>query len=119
MANRVRMIAVAILAAVFLAGCQVSDYSTAKHLAPVPGALKRKMALLDMEERAPRGPERRDRGIERLGLDHPRSPRREQVGDAPAGVPAGIARGNQRRDAAGPGARLGHGLGPGGGDPAG
>jgi murein L,D-transpeptidase YafK len=53
MANRVRTIAVAILAAVFLAGCQVSDYSTAKHLAPVPGALKRKMALLDMEERAP------------------------------------------------------------------
>lgn len=41
------------LAALLLAGCQVSDLSTAAHLAPVPAGLERKIERLDMEVRSP------------------------------------------------------------------
>ncbi len=54
MFHRLRVLIVMLLAAAVLAGCQVSEFAaTEKHLAPVPGHLKRKMAMLGMDERAP------------------------------------------------------------------
>ena len=42
-----------LLGATLLTGCQVSDLGTAKHLAPVPSALERKIASMGMDKRSP------------------------------------------------------------------
>lgn len=46
-------LALALLASAFLAGCQVSEFTDAKHLVPIPADLKRKMERLDMDARSP------------------------------------------------------------------
>ncbi|WP_226579861.1 L,D-transpeptidase family protein [Acuticoccus sediminis] len=46
-------LATLMLGATILSGCQVSDLSTAKHLAPVPSALETKISRMNMDKRSP------------------------------------------------------------------
>lgn len=48
-----RAVIAAGVAALVLAGCQVSDLSSGAHLAPIPAALERKIERLDMAVRSP------------------------------------------------------------------
>ena len=52
-ARRLGLIAGAMLGALTLAGCQVSELAGGAHLAPVPSALERKIERLNMPKRAP------------------------------------------------------------------